>query len=65
MDGEQRCLDGHTSSVPSQAAAGVGGLTESPLSTPVVQIGDVGEHVINPINCKSCVAYDTISVADQ
>lgn len=55
-----------TGLVPSLAAAGsISGLTESPLSTPVVQIGDVGEHVINPVIRESRVMYDKAEVADQ
>ena len=57
--------DSHEFSAKKPAAAGVRGLTESPLSPPVVQIGDVGEHVINPVICKSCVVYDEMPVADQ
>jgi hypothetical protein len=49
VDEEQMYLDFRTSLVPSLTAAAVNRLTESPLSTPVVQIRDVGEHVINPV----------------
>lgn len=54
-----------TSLVPSLPAAGVNELTESPLSTPVVQIGDVGEHVIEPVITEPRVAHDTMQIADQ
>ena len=32
-----------------KSATGVSGPTETPFSTPVVQVGNVSEHVINPV----------------
>lgn len=51
--------------VQTLTAAGAGELTESPLSTPIVQIGDVGEHVIDPVIAESSLAYDTRRATDQ
>lgn len=31
----------------------VHGLTKPPFATPIVQVGDVGEHVIDPVFRKS------------
>ena len=46
--GGQRYLSFRPRLAQSLSATGISGLTESPFSTPVVQVGDVGEHVVNP-----------------
>ena len=52
VDGRQRYLTFHEISVDSSPASAASELTESPFSTPVVQVGDVGEHVVKPVICQ-------------
>ena len=45
-DGGRRYLKFHK--ISGLSTTGAGGLTKSPFSTPVVQVSNVGEHVVNP-----------------
>ena len=49
VDGGRRCLGFCKRSVRTSQTIKRCRLTESPLSAPVIQVGNVGEHVIDPV----------------